>query len=80
MRQIPRMDALFKTYFGINDIFQDKLSSIILEKYSLDICKFDDWCINHHGYRIETDGSLLDFITKKFGKEAANFITTLIYH
>ena len=80
MRHIPRMDASFKTHFGIEDIFQDKRLSAILETYILDICKLDDWCRVHHGYQIKSDGSLRDFITVKFGKEAMNFIAALINH
>ncbi len=66
----------FQHFFNTHDIFMSPLSHII-GKYSFDILKFDDFMINNHGYNIEKDGSLRDFVEKTFGTDAVLFILSL---
>jgi len=68
----------FMYHFHTKDIFRDTMVTMITKKYSLDICKFDNWMQTYYGYNIEEHGSLRDFIQLKFGKEAVNFIDSLL--
>ncbi len=68
----------FQLHFNSKDIFRDESLSLLTKQYQLDIVALDDWCIEHHGYDIEKQGSLADFITMKFGIEALNFINSIM--
>lgn len=68
----------FNRYFGTNDIFMDTITSHITGKYCLDVIELDNWLHEYHDYNEEEHGSMKDFITFKFGKEACNFIEGLI--
>ena len=68
----------FNHFFGTNDIFLEDTLTIIRKRYSVDIIKFDEWLQLEHGYNIEIHGSASDFITARFGEEAASFIKSLL--
>jgi len=41
---------------------------------SFDVIKFDEYMQTKFGYDIRKDGSLMNFIEKKFGKDAVELI------
>lgn len=47
-------------------------------KVSLDIVAFDDYMVTHLGYDIERDGSLRDFVEKRWGGRAVALVIELI--
>ena len=60
--------------FHTEESFLDELFSMITKSYRIDVIKLDDWCRANHGYTEEKDGSLSDFVEKKFGKKAEQFV------
>ena len=71
-------ETRFRKFFGVGDIFKDDLMTSCKKRYQIDIIKFDDWMIKNRGYNCERHGSLSDFITEAFGKEANDFIWELL--
>lgn len=66
-------------YFNIRAMnFIDEKTSILFKRYALDIFKFNKWLHKEHGYEEEKHGSIKDFITLKFSKEAKDFIEQII--
>jgi len=68
----------FKKFFDVDDKFRDDLITSFRKRYSIDIIKFDDWLHKEHGYNEEIHGSIKDFITNCFGKDACSFIESLL--
>ena len=64
----------FIRYFNkSNKEFIDKLL-LGLGWVSFDVIKFDEYMQTKFGYDIRKDGSLMNFIEKKFGKDAVELI------
>jgi len=74
MKHIPPKDNEWIKHFHTQDIFQDKFISNVSGKYSIDIVKLDKYMHLHEGYDEEKDGSLNNFIFKKYGRDAVKFI------
>ena len=69
----------FKMFFGIDLAnYQDTLLMVVTRQFSFDIFAFDTYCKKFLGYREEKDGSLKDFITKKYGEDACKLIMDLL--
>jgi len=71
-------ETRFRKFFGVEDIFRDDIMTFYKKRYAINIIKFDDWMIENHGYNCEIHGSLRNFITNTFGKEACDFIWELL--
>jgi len=67
----------FKGTFGVDlSVFVDK-RLIIFGIFGFDIIKFDDY-MKLRGYDIERDGSLNDYVLKRYGKKAVDLVLNLI--
>jgi len=76
--------AKFRKFFGTDLAnFKDTLlmgiglMSTGKVKFSFDVFKFDKYC-QGLGYSPEKDGSLRDFVTKRFGTEASKLVEGLL--
>lgn len=78
MKPIDLETRRFQHYFDTPDIFQDRVMSAMVGKYSLDIIKLDDWMVSHHNYDMDKHGSLKDFVKEKFGLPAMNFLCEML--
>ena len=70
----PEFYNIFKVH--VNYFIDKKLSAIGI--VSFDIIEFDRY-MQKLGYRIEKDGSLENYIRKKYGKEAVDYIKTILH-
>ena len=67
----------FEETFGVSKAkFADRLMMWVTGKYVLDIIKFDEWLHDTQGYTEEKDGSINNFVEKKWGKEAVKLINS----
>ena len=73
---VQNKDAEFQKYFGVRDLFKDRILSELTGQYRISVIDFARW-LESQGY-IEEDGTTLDFITARYGKEACDFIRGLI--
>jgi hypothetical protein len=78
MKPIDLETKRFQHYFGVTDVFQDRVLSAATGKYVLDLMKFDDWLHVHKGYDEEKHGSMKDFIEKEVSVGACHFIMELL--
>ena len=64
----------FRKYFGIS--FSQFFQGFIFMKPEIliDLLKFEDYLIEKYNYQ----GAMSDFVLKKFGKQAHDFLTKLI--
>jgi len=77
--QINSISSLFlKTFHTSLKEYVDPMLSTMIGDIFFDIVKFDDYLVSNFGYNIDIDGSQSDFITRTFGKEANDLITSLI--
>ena len=67
----------FKKYFDTTTVFPETRMCIATGKYFFDILGFEKWLI-YYGYKPEEPGSIAQFVTKRFGKEATKFIEKII--
>ena len=77
--QIQTVKTNFEAYFSVSfERFYNGMMSVISKKLTIDIFKFDDWLHEKHG-DYEKDGlSMSGIIYRKYGKEANEFIESLI--
>ena len=69
----------FKNVFGIDlSNFKDTIPMMVTGNFSFDIVSFDKFCHQSFGYSEDKDGSLSQFISKKFGKDANQLISFLL--
>ena len=73
MEYDPEFYSIFKVH--VNYFIDKKLSAIGI--VSFDIIEFDRY-MQKLGYRIEKDGSLENYIRKKYGKEAVDLIYSIL--
>jgi len=65
----PANNQWFKTVFGAELMsFVDGFMLSIGNAYSLDVIKFENYLARYHGYPKNQDGSMAEFMEKKFGK------------
>jgi hypothetical protein len=67
----------FKKHFNLERIFIYESLTNASGKYQFDIFEFEEWLITQ-GYQADKEGSIADFITDKYGKEATSFIESLL--
>jgi hypothetical protein len=68
----------FKAHFNIDAIrFMDPLMTAALGRYNLAIINFDDW-LHQQGYSEEAHGSMKKYIYSHYGKDAMDFIISLL--
>jgi len=70
-----------KEFFSIFGVHINKFAGRLTYMFGLpdfDIVKFDDYMHRSQGYQEEKDGSLKNFIQKKYGDRAAELIEELI--
>lgn len=73
-----KLDPEFKTCFKTSIKPFIGILAITGIAKDFDIIKFDDYMSQHKGYNIKTDGSLNQFINKKYGEKAVNLIKDLL--
>jgi len=67
----------FEIIFGTHlNYFMDALC-YVGRVFSFDVIKFDGWA-EKKGYQIERDGSLADWVAKKYGKGATELINQIL--
>lgn len=77
-RSIHTAHIKFKKYLGVNAIrFMDPLMTAVTGKYSLNVVSLDDW-LHQQGYAEEIHGSMKEYICKSYGKDAMDFIISLL--
>lgn len=78
---IEKACAGFRDHFGVSSgaakRFMDPMMTNITGKFSIDIIQFDNW-LHAQGYVEETHGSMKDYIELAYGKNAVEFIQSLI--
>lgn len=79
----PRMGAgeiaqKLKKIFNVPHPFVQAKESAMRGRYVFDLFAFDDWLHTEHGYEEEKHGSMADFVTAKWGAEAATFIRSIL--
>lgn len=72
-----KYDRQFHKYF---DVHLNKFIELLVLYgiWDFDISKFDDYMVKKYNYKIKKDGSLKQFLKKKFGQETVNLIQKLI--
>lgn len=79
--QFPKKETelIFKEIFKTT-LNNFKLMPIMLvtKRFSFDIIKFDEYCIQHLGYDEDKDGSLHNFLEKKYDRKTVKLIEYLI--
>lgn len=77
-RICPDIQPTGKKFKEIFDVplmkFVDEMLFSITHQFHFDIIKFDDWLQNKHGYETEKDGSIKDFVAKKWGDKACELL------
>lgn len=79
--QLPSKEIYekFKEIFGIDLAgYKDIVIMGMTRRFSFNIIAFDDYCRKFLRYREEKDGSLRDFITKKYGEDACKLVIDLL--
>ena len=71
----------FNKYFGMYGrqfkSFMDPLLTGLTHKFEIDIIKFDGW-LHQQGYSEKIHGSAHDYVRETYGKEAVDFIESLL--
>lgn len=67
----------FKEFFDCDRIFAHRELTILRGHYEFDLLAFETW-LEKHGYRLDQEGSIADFILRKYGRDAMNFISNLL--
>lgn len=71
----------FNKYFGMHGqqfkAFMDPMITMLSHKFELDVIKFDDW-LHQRGYKEKKHGSAHDYVKAKYGKDAVEFIESLL--
>ena len=74
---MEKFDKEFNLIFDIHlNHFMDALC-YVGRVFSFDVIKFDGWA-EKKGYQIERDGSLADWVAKKYGKGAKDLINKIL--
>lgn len=82
--KLKSLDDMLKLKKEFYDIFDTPLTNFVgflgkvLKIWDFDIIKLDDWMHKRYQYEEEKDGSLMNFIEKRFGKEGVNLINKLL--
>lgn len=80
---IEKVGLQFNKYFGMYGrqfkVFIDIPLTALTRKVHFDIIKFDDW-LHQQGYNEGVHGSMKNYITDAYGKDATTFIENLIGH
>lgn len=77
-RSIHAAHVGFKTYFNVGAIkFMDPLLTAVTGRYNLDVINLDNW-FHKQGYAEEIHGSMKDYICESYGKDAMDFIISLL--
>ena len=53
--------------------------SAIKRKYVIDIFKLEEELVKRHGYDLDNNESMSDFVLRKFGKEVLSRLMIIIY-
>lgn len=70
-----KFESIFGTSFGP---FYDPFLSVLAKAILIDIIKFDDFLHKKHGDYEKDNLSMNDLLISKYGKEASEFINSLI--
>jgi hypothetical protein len=78
---LPEVHKKFRQYFNGCSFchFMDGQLSVAYGEPKIDITKFENYLREEHGANYDADGlSMEEFLTGKYGKEAARFIWKLL--
>lgn len=84
MNRYPIVDKIMLKYDEqFYNLFQVHINKfigllVLFGYWDFDLFKFNDYMISRYGYKIKKDGSLKQFLKKKFGQEAVDLIQVLI--
>jgi hypothetical protein len=68
----------FQKHFKTNKTFSCLPIEVLTRKYNFDIVLFDEFLHKEHEYSEKKHGSISNFVLKKFGQEAHNFLINLL--